>query len=156
MAGSSQKLHVQVDRDSLIVLIPAAPPSTNRLWRIERGRPRISKEAADFYRLVQLCTMGFRPPRGWEYFRVEILVEPTRRSGDVDNKIKAVLDGFTKAGFWRDDSAVAFVSCQFGAINKEGRTIVRISAADRKFLPAFPRGFGGSQSTKKAARRRKP
>ena len=122
------------ERESLTLLIPAAPPSANRLWRVERGRPRVSKEAKVFSDLVALAARGIRPPASWKFFRVEILVEPTRRSGDVDNKIKIVLDSLTHCGFWKDDSAVSFVSCQFGEVNKRGRTVVRISRADRKFL----------------------
>lgn len=122
------------EKPSLTLLIPAAPPSANRLWRIERGRARVSKEARSFYDLVALAARGLRAPKNWKFFRIEILVEPTRRSGDVDNKIKPVLDALTKCGFWKDDGDVSFVSCQFGEVNKRGRTVVRISPASRKFL----------------------
>ncbi len=118
----------------IIFDFPIVPPSVNTLWRIERGKARLSKEARDFYALVKLFVRGKRAPRAWRYYAVDILIEPSRRSGDVDNKIKAVLDSLTKAGFWKDDSLVAAVSCQFGKINRRGRTIVRVSERKSKFL----------------------
>lgn len=45
-----------------------------------------------------------------------------------------VLDSLTHCGFWRDDSAVSFVSCEFGEVNKQGRTVVRISKGRKKYL----------------------
>ena len=113
--------------------IPAAPPSVNRIWRNGQGKTYLSKEAVEFYQIVK-WTVRERVPKDWRYYRVEIVVEPRSRRGDVDNKIKPTLDALTKAGFWPDDDRVAFVSCHFGKVNRNGRTLIRVSRMDKKYF----------------------
>lgn len=110
-----------------------APPTANLMWRQAGARTFVSKAAADWYKLVALELAGAKAPEDWRYYKVEIVVEPKRRQGDVDNRIKPVLDALTKAGFWKDDKDVAFVSCRFGRVNKEGRTTVVVSEMFEKF-----------------------
>lgn len=114
------------------IVIEAAPPSVNRIWRNGRGQTYLSKDAIAFYQLARL-TVRARVPSDWPFYRVDIIVEPRTRAGDVDNKIKPTLDALTKAGFWKDDDRVAFVSCRFGKINKRGRTIIRVSRMEKKY-----------------------
>lgn len=115
------------------LIFDAAPPSANKIWRTYAGKNVLSEEAKDFYRLVRFQLAGKRVPEDWNYYKVELVVEPRIKSGDVDNRIKPVLDALSKAGFWSDDKRVAFVSCQFGKINKRGRTIVRVSERKEKY-----------------------
>lgn len=53
----------------IIFDFPIVPPSVNTLWRIERGKARLSKEARDFYALVKLFVRGKRAPRAWRILR---------------------------------------------------------------------------------------
>ena len=118
---------------SLTLIFDAAPPTANHIWQASGRRQFLSKEATAWNKLVALELAGETAPEAWRFYRVDIVVEPRRRQGDVDNRIKPVLDALTKAGFWPDDDRVAFVSCRFGRVNKEGRTIVRVSEAFEKF-----------------------
>lgn len=118
---------------AILLAIPAAPPSANRIWRQARGRQILSREARLFYDLTALACAGKRAPAAWRFYRVDILIEPQRQAGDVDNKIKAVLDGLTKCGFWPDDKQVAAVSCRFGNVDKQGRTFVVVREEKQKF-----------------------
>lgn len=116
----------------LKIVIDAAPPSANRMWRHYGKRSVISAETEAFNALV-LATVKERVPKEWPFYRVDIIVEPRRRCGDVDNRIKPVLDALTKAGVWRDDKDVAHVSCCFGAVNKSGKTTVCITPMGAKY-----------------------
>lgn len=121
--------------DFIDLEIPAAPPSANRIWRTNpnaRGN-YLSADARAWFNLVAASVYPRKAPDGWPFYKVEIIVEPPRRSGDVDNKIKPILDALTRAGFWPDDDRVAFVSCEFGAVNKSGRTLVKISKLESKY-----------------------
>jgi crossover junction endodeoxyribonuclease RusA len=84
------------------------PPSVNTYWRTFNGRMIISekgrlyrKEVADQV-LIQ---------RGAKHFAGKLKVEieafrPDRRRRDLDNLLKAILDGMTHAGVWEDDSNI--------------------------------------------------
>lgn len=115
-----------------------APPTANHIWQASGRRQFLSKEANAWNKLVALELAGATVPKDWRYYKVEIVVEPKRRQGDVDNRIKPVLDALTKAGFWKDDKDVAFVSCRFGRVNKEGRTTVYVSELFEKFGDGRP------------------
>ena len=73
------------------VILPSAPPSVNRKKPFEIR-----------------CDL----PK-WERVKVRITVAPSRRSGDVDNRIKPVLDVLESRGM-----KVVYVSCRFGKENK--------------------------------------
>ena len=118
--------------NEFVFIINDVPPTANRMWRRNpRGGMYLTSEAHAFVEEVALAVKGARVPESWKYCAVEIIVEPRRRSGDVDNRIKPTLDALTKCGFWDDDDMVAFVSCCFGSVR--GRTIVRITKRDAKF-----------------------
>ena len=119
------------------ITIPSYPPSANRLWRTGQGRTYLSDEAKRFYKdvLIALLETGnARAPKVWKYFNVEIILHPARRAGDVDNRIKPVLDSLTQAGFWDDDKAVGKVSCEFGTVSKRPYFILRLTPRKEKFL----------------------
>ena len=122
------------DSNVVILIIPMAAPSSNREWRNYNGRAVLNKEVKEFNQIVALTLRGQHVPNDWPFYRVEIVVEPKRRSGDTDNRQKPVLDALTKCGFWPDDKNVAFSSSQFGDVHKPfGRTFVRITRMEKKF-----------------------
>lgn len=127
------------DDAGIYLEIPMTPPTTNKLWLAASQRNyarRLSKEAKAYNELVAAIVAGRRVPDDWETVVVKISVAPTARRGDVDNRIKAVLDSLTKAGFWLDDRIVSAVSCAFEAPCKQGLTRVLVKRGGDKF-PAF-------------------
>ena len=114
--------------------IDDAPPTANQMWRMAHGRQVLSRDAKQWYETVRYFLAGVKVPKEWPFYKVEIVVEPKIRRGDVDNRIKPVLDALTKCQFWTDDEKVAFVSCRFGKVNRAGKTFVTVSRMERKFL----------------------
>lgn len=84
------------------------PPSVNSYWRVFNGRAILS-EAGRKYRvavaeqvLLQDVARDIREP-----IQVEIEAHrPDRRKRDLDNLLKAVLDGLAHAGVYGDDSQI--------------------------------------------------
>ncbi len=124
----------------VVVVIPCVPPSTNRIWRKRVGGFYLDEPAQRFRRamFVTLKKNKIEPP-DWPYFCVDVVIEPTIRSGDVDNRIKTILDSLTWAKFWKDDKYVAKVSCAFGPVDHAGRgkTTITISPMKEKYPATF-------------------
>lgn len=118
-------------------IIPAAPPSVNTLWRRNpRGGMYLNKTARAYYDLVARAVGDAKLSETWDAVSVWIFVRPTRKAGDVDNYIKPVLDGLTKAGFWRDDAVVRRVSCILCTVRKGGETCVYVRRELEKYIDA--------------------
>lgn len=81
------------------------PPSTNRLYANNKAEGRIkTREYKSWLNtaLWQLKTQSFRQIEG--DFSTHIKVgRPNRRYGDLDNKIKPIMDALVKAGAVKDD-----------------------------------------------------
>lgn len=92
------------------------PPSVNTYWRSWRGRNRLSARARKFRNdcleiLDGVDILPDEPLVAWL-----VLHPPTRRSYDVDNYIKPVLDALVHAKVIVDDSLFVFVASQKGEI----------------------------------------
>ena len=84
------------------------PPSMNTYWRTFQGRMIISAKGRDYRKAVieQVQIQG-----GETHYLGKLCVEieayrPDKRRRDLDNLLKAVLDGCTHAGVWADDSNI--------------------------------------------------
>ena len=118
----------------VLISIPETPPSVNTLWRRNpRGGMYLNKKALEFYKIVSLSVNGRRAPEYWNYYDVTITVYPKRKTGDIDNFIKPVLDALTKCGYWEDDIKVARVTCEFGELRKTGGVDILIKPLRDKF-----------------------
>ena len=90
------------------------PPSVNAYWRSfivrtkggkQRPAVHVSDSGKRFRREVE-GVIGFEKPlTGRCHVHVD-LFPPTRRSIDVDNYVKALLDALTHCNVWNDDSQV--------------------------------------------------
>lgn len=83
------------------------PPSANRLWRMDkRGFMRKSEAAKDYYHEVALIGMA----AGIEIIKGEISVTlkiyRARRAGDLDNRIKPLLDALQGVAFMDDKQVI--------------------------------------------------
>lgn len=127
--------------------VPKEPPTANRIWRNTSGRQYLTKAARDFKKQVAWSSFGVRIPQTWSAVNVRLWVRPSRRAGDVDNKIKIVLDAITAAGVWPDDKIVAGVGCSL--LNPDGGApcvVVCIAQATDKYENGEPwREYGAPE-----------
>jgi crossover junction endodeoxyribonuclease RusA len=84
------------------------PPSMNTYWRTFKGRMIISAKGRAYREAVieQIKQQG-----GAYGYKGKLAVEieayrPDKRRRDLDNLLKAALDGCTHAGVWEDDSNI--------------------------------------------------
>jgi len=114
------------------------PPSANRYWRNFRGRMVVSKEAKAYKECVSLLACGDGPLSGPDPFigpvRVNIDVYRPRKAGDLDNKIKILLDSI-QGVFIINDSQVHHIEArlfdepkQHKKHKREGYVEITISA----------------------------
>lgn len=102
------------------------PPSTNTLWRnvaigggqrtLLSAKARAFLDAAAQQVAVQRAGLRFKGA-------VEATIwlhAPTRRSYDIDNRCKAILDAATHGGLWHDDGQVDVLLVQRGEVVKGG------------------------------------
>ena len=94
--------------ENAITLTLPWPPSVNKYWRTFQGRMIISAEGRAYRKAVAdqvLIQRGAKHYAG----KLRVVIEayrPDNRRRDLDNLLKAVLDGCTHAGVWEDDSNV--------------------------------------------------
>lgn len=107
------------------------PPSVNGYWRStrkgvlisERGRIFRSNALASIYQQLRS-----RPPALLTELDVHlVLYPPTRAKRDLDNFQKALFDGLTHAGIWKDDSQVKRMTVEWGPVIKEGKAEITIT-----------------------------
>lgn len=91
-----------------ITLTMPWPPSVNKYWRTFQGRMIISAEGRSYRKAVAdqvLIQRGAKHYTGRLRVQIEAF-RPDNRRRDLDNLLKAVLDGCTHAGVWEDDSNI--------------------------------------------------
>ena len=94
--------------ENAITLTLPWPPSVNKYWRTFQGRMIISAEGRSYRKAVADQVLI---QRGAKHYTGKLCVEieafrPDNRRRDLDNLLKAVLDGCTHAGVWEDDSNI--------------------------------------------------
>ncbi len=112
------------------------PPSVNHYWRSilvgRRCRVVISRDGRAYRRAV-CAVFATARPAGWTgplegrlYAKV-MLHPPTRRSIDIDNRMKALLDAMEHAGVYRDDSQIDHLEVVRADVTKTGAATVEIT-----------------------------
>lgn len=99
----SQRQAVYKARSEIALTVPI-PPSANRYWRAVPGRGvLVSQEARDYKKLVRYENFHIQPFTG--FVAVSFSVFRPRKSGDLDNYAKVLLDAL-KGILYPDDNAV--------------------------------------------------
>lgn len=118
------------------LVIPSAPPTVNHIWGRRGSATFLTKAAKEFHALVKGNIGEWKLPEAWKYYSLNIVIRPPRRRCDVDNRVKALLDSFTRAGLWEDDERVSDFCVRFLKPSKEypaGETIVTITESKEKY-----------------------
>ena len=83
------------------------PPSANRLWRMDkRGFMRLSAEARDYKSVVAVLAMRDGVVLQGGPLAVTLEVYRAQKSGDLDNRIKPVLDALQGVMFIDDKQII--------------------------------------------------
>lgn len=107
------------------------PISANRLWRHVGHRTLLSRECRAYRAAVAsiLAASRVRPLDGPLAIEIDIH-PPTRRSYDLDNRLKSLLDALQHGGAFHDDSQIVRLSARKCAPVPGGMAIVRIEETD--------------------------
>lgn len=105
------------------------PPSVNHYWDAGRdlhtGRPRryLSAKANEFKRVVKLACARNHPCTGRVGIRVDVY-PPDRRTRDLDNLLKGLLDSITAAEVILDDCQIDEICMSRRAVHRGGMVVV--------------------------------
>ena len=130
----------QRQRGGLEMTLPW-PPSINGYWRSFRGRQILSKAGRDYRTEVANQVLVQCSARHYtECLKVTITAyRPDNRRRDLDNILKAALDGLAHAGVYDDDSQIVELTVRWGS-TIGGYLKVEVSCADD------PRTAAGSKA----------
>lgn len=104
------------------------PPSMNTYWRNFRGNTVLSKAGREFKQAVWACVLEQKIPKfGNKRLEVTLFLYPRSKVvTDLDNRLKAVLDGLEDAGVYDNDGQIDVLMIQRGEIRKGGSVDVMI------------------------------
>jgi len=105
------------------------PPSMNTYWRNFRGRTVLSAGGREYKVAVQEYVAAHNLPKfGEERLGATITIFPRdKRSIDLDNRLKSLLDSLQDAGLYDDDSQFDRIYICRGMIKKGGGCTITIS-----------------------------
>ncbi len=101
------------------------PPSANRYWRLAKGRLIVSDEASDYKRTVAMLARcdGVKLLTG--PVAVTVGVYRARRAGDLDNRLKCLLDAM-QGIFYENDSQIVEIHATLHDDRHEPRVEVSV------------------------------
>lgn len=103
------------------------PPSVNSYWRMFQNRMIISKAGRDYRKAVQDAVLLQRANKhiGGSVYVVIEAFRPDNRVRDLDNLLKASLDGLAHSGVFLDDSQIQDLRI-FWAKEKGGKLMISV------------------------------
>ena len=105
------------------------PPSVNHYWKAGRSfrtnKPNryLSTKASEFREAVKLLCGRSQPCTGRIGIRADVY-PPDRRTRDLDNLLKGILDSITAAGVILDDCQIDEICMSRKAVHKGGMVVV--------------------------------
>lgn len=105
------------------------PPSVNRMYRVFRGRAIISR-VGRAYRAAVCEQLAGHDPIQYRCAVSIIAHPPDNRRRDLDNLLKAALDGLVHGGVLGDDSLIDLLAIARGSVKRNGELDVRIQPVD--------------------------
>lgn len=110
LAGAGREVN-NVPRSTFSVVLPW-PPTVNSMYRGGRGNVYLKPEARKWYRAAIAAihaNAGYVQHRWHDGARLRVgvvLVPPTNRKCDIDNRIKPVHDALEKSGLIQNDNMI--------------------------------------------------
>ena len=106
------------------------PPTVNHIWKSSGHRRYLSKEYEAFLGMVAIIVKRERVTYyGTKRLAVAIKLHwPNKRRGDIDNRVKAVLDSLARCKVFEDDEQVDLLAVSRENIVKGGLCVVRLEA----------------------------
>jgi crossover junction endodeoxyribonuclease RusA len=100
----------------------------NTYWRNFRGNTVLSKAGREFKTAVAKCVVAQEIPKfGDKRLEVTLFLYPRSKVvTDLDNRLKAVLDGLEEAGVYDNDGQIDILMIQRGEQRKGGGVDVMI------------------------------
>lgn len=106
------------------------PPSVNHYWRHQRGRHHISEKGEAFRKEVFYMAKNQARKGFGKDTRLQVRIDaypPDKRTRDLDNITKGLLDALQHAKMYEDDSQIDRLTIERCPIEKPGRVIVIIT-----------------------------
>lgn len=108
------------------------PPTVNTYWRRVGNKTLLSARARE-YRADVAARVAYRVKRFDGPVKVTVVFRPPdRRTRDIDNLPKALLDSLTHAGVLGDDSQVRWLDIRFAEVRPGGAAVVTVSELEEK------------------------
>jgi crossover junction endodeoxyribonuclease RusA len=111
----------------------AWPPTVNHYWvRTRKGGMCLTAKAKMYRQSVAIAvlTSGSRRNLRGELAVSITATPPDLKCRDLDNLLKAVLDGLAKAGVYEDDFQIARLSIERVKPSKPGKLVIEITEVD--------------------------
>lgn len=106
-------------------LVIPFPPSVNLMYRVFRGRAIVSREGRAYRQAVTEALAGTPKATGRVSVRI-VAHPPDNRRRDLDNLLKASLDGLVHGGALEDDSQIDELRIVRGDVVRHGSLTVLI------------------------------
>lgn len=101
------------------------PPSSNRYWRLAKGRLIVSDEARDYKTTVAMLAKCARVEQLTGPVAVTVAIYRERKSGDLDNFLKILLDAM-QGLFYANDAQVREIHASLHEDRHEPRCEVQV------------------------------
>ena len=105
------------------------PPSINGYKGVFNGRIILAKKGREYKELVSLTVKPERKLTGRVIMEVT-LHPPTKARVDIDNRMKALLDGLTLIGAYEDDSQIDKLIINRGIVIKGGKVEIEMKEVE--------------------------